>query len=151
MAEKLVFDDGKIELDVNGRGVMRFNPSDFNVYQRFMQLYKDLPGIQKEYRAVENQSEDADGMALTGALLEQTKNIDQRIKGRLAEVFGADNDFDLLLDGVNVLAQGKNGNSVIENFLAALLPYMESGIRRYRKDTARKAVEQAKMARAKRV
>lgn len=148
MPEKLIIDDGIIALDVNGRGLLRFNPSDLNVYQRFMRFYRDLPNIQAEYQAVEERGED--DVAFAEGVLDQAKEIDRKVKGRLAEVFGPVNDFDQLLDGVNVLAHGKNGKYVIENLLEALLPYMEKGIKRYRENAARAAVAQAKENRAKR-
>lgn len=148
MPEKLIIDDGVIALDVNGRGLLRFNPSDPNVYQRFMRFYRDLPGIQAEYQAVEEQGKD--NVAFAEGVLDQAKEIDRKVKGRLAEVFGPVNDFDQLLDGVNVLAYGKNGKYVIENLLEALLPYMEKGIKQYRENAARAAIAQAKEDRAKR-
>lgn len=148
MPEKLIIDDGIIALDVNGRGLLRFNPSDPNVYQRFMRFYRDLPGIQAEYQAVEEQGKD--NVAFAEGVLDQAKEIDRKVKGRLAEVFGPVNDFDQLLDGVNVLAYGKNGKYVIENLLEALLPYMEKGIKQYRENAARAAIAQAKEDRAKR-
>ena len=48
------------------------------------------------------------------------------------------------------MAMGNNGQRIITNFLNALLPYMEAGIKRHMKDSASDAVAKAKTARAKR-
>lgn len=57
--QKLVIDDGLVRLDINGNGVLKFNPSDFNVYERFYALTKELPEIEKKYAAeVENIPDD---------------------------------------------------------------------------------------------
>lgn len=140
MPEKLIFDTGVKELEVNGNGVLTFNPSDFNVYKRFMALAKELPGLEKK----------CEGAAEVDGVLSQTDEIDRIVKAKLADVFGPQNDFDKLLGGINVMAMGSNGQRIIANFLNALLPYMEAGIKQHMKDSAADAVAQAKNARAKR-
>lgn len=149
MATKLMLDDGILELDINGRGLLRFNPSDFNLYQRFCALAKDLPEIEKQYVAeVETaQSDDADTLELVGRELVHAKEIDADIKRRLSDVFGKENDFDQLLGGVNLMAFGRNGERVITNLLNALNPYLTEGINNHMKGAAAKAVAEAKAER----
>lgn len=154
MAEKLIFDDGILRLDVNGNGLLCFNPSDFNVYQRFCALVKELPKLEEQYRTeVEQIPEDAaecEIIELAGRELDRAKEIDAAIKQKLSGVFGANNDFDQLLSGVNLMAFGSNGERIITNLLNALTPYLEEGVKKHMKDAAADAVEEAKLNRAQR-
>lgn len=152
MATRLNLDDGILELDINGRGLLRFNPSDFNLYQRFCALIKAFPEIEKRYIAEveEAQIENVDTLELAGRELSRAKEIDADIKRRLADVFGPENDFDQLMGGVNLMAFGRNGERVITNLLNALTPYLTEGINSHMKDAAAKAVSEANAARAMR-
>lgn len=148
MAEKLVIDNGLLELEINNNGVLRFNASDPNVYKRFYDLAEELPKLEEKYRAeVEAQGGDT---AESGVVVGKMYEIDADIKSRLNKVFGPENDFDQLLGGVNLMAFGRNGERVITNLLSALKPYMESGAEKHMKDRAEEAVAEAKMNRAQR-
>ena len=133
--QKLVIDDGLVRLDINGNGVLKFNPSDFNVYERFYALTKELPEIEKKYAAeVESLPDDDEteqAMALAGRELTRAKEIDKEVKDKLSSAFGVGNDFDKLLGGVNIMAFGSNGERIITNLLNALLPYVENGIKKH--------------------
>lgn len=155
MAQKLSVDVGILELEINDNGVLRFNASDFNVYQRFLALVKELPEMEKEYEAAaQNGGGEADKegreMEMAGEALDKVREVDRRVKSRLSDVFGPENDFDRLLGGVNVMAFGRNGERVISNLLNALQPYMEAGIKQHMNEAAAEAVAQAKQNRAKR-
>lgn len=150
MATKLMLDDGILELDVNGRGLLRFNPSDFNLYERFCRLAKELPEIEKQYVAEVEEQGEADGLELAGRELTRAKEIDADIKRRLSDVFGKENDFDQLMGGVNLMAFGRNGERVITNLLNALTPYLTDGINSHMQGAAAKAVAEAKAERAMR-
>lgn len=149
MAEKLMFDDGVLELEINGNGVLRFNPSDQNMYRRVCNLAQELPKLQEQYEA-EVEAPEENELEQAAVALGAMHNLDQEIKRRLSEAFGAENDFDALLGGVNLMAYGKNGERVITNLLNALMPYMEDGMKQYRQDAAAAAVAQAKQNRAQR-
>ena len=146
----LQFDDGLLRLDVNGNGLLTFNPSDFNVYQRFFGLLKELPELEKRYAAeVELPAGEPGGeesLTLAGRELDRARELDREIKDKLGAVFGPGNDFDALLGGVNVMAVGNNGERVITNLLNALAPYIEEGAERHRQD----AVQAAKLNREQR-
>lgn len=149
--EKLTLDDGIIELDVNGNGLLRFNPTDPNVYQRFLAVAKELPELERRYVAeVEQAERPEDEMARAEDVLERMRAFDADVKGRLGEVFGRENDFDVLLGGVNLMAVGHNGERVVTNLLSALAPYIEEGIERYRREHAEAAVAEAVLNRAQR-
>lgn len=130
--EKLFIDDGLVRLDINGNGVLKFNPSDFNVYERFYALTKELPEIEKKYAAeVESMPDETEAMALAGRELARAREIDKEVKDKLSAAFGSGNDFDKLLGGVNIMAFGSNGERIITNLLNALLPYVENGIKKH--------------------
>ena len=68
---------------------------------------------------------------------------DEKMKGILNWVFGGENDFQQLLNGVNLLAVADNGERVVTNLFGALEPVLVEGAKRC-------ADEQAAKARAKR-
>ncbi|WP_312282011.1 hypothetical protein [Oscillibacter sp.] len=150
MTKKLALDDGIIELEINSNGILRFNPSDFNLYQRFCAFAKDIPEIEKQYRAAIEVSPEGGGdvVASARAKLDRVKEIDDKIKARLSAVFGGGNDFDILLGGVSLMACGQNGQFVITNLLKSLTPYLEEGARKHLGDAAGEAVAQAEKNRA---
>jgi len=117
--EKLTFDSG-IRSYRAGAGVLRFNPSDPNLYARFLQVLEELTALEQELSAA-----DAQGSAVLSLL----QGADGRIKERLSWVFGPGNDLDAVLGGVNLLAMGSNGQRVIANFLTALEPILAQGVR----------------------
>ena len=69
---------------------------------------------------------------------------DARVKKSLSHVFGEENDFDSILSGANVMAVASNGELVITNFLDAMVPVVEDGVKTYAKMEAQKAVQEAK-------
>lgn len=146
--EKLVLDDGILEIEVNGNGVLRFNPTDPNVYQRFLEVAKVLPELERKYVDEIEQAESE--MEQTADTLKRMSAFDAEVKERLSEVFGRENDFDALLGGVNLMAVGHNGERVVTNLLKALAPYIENGIERYRAEHAEAAVSEAGRNRAQR-
>ena len=145
----LQFDDGLLRLDINGNGILTFNPSDFNVYQRFFGLLKDLPELEKRYAAeVEQPGSEDDSFALAGRELDRARELDREIKDKLGAAFGPGNDFDALLGGVNLMAVGNNGQRVITNLLNALAPYIEEGAKRHQQEAAEAALRSRAQRRA---
>ena len=148
--QKLNFDDGLVRLAINDNGILVFNPTDFNVYERFFALWKELPALEAKYAAevetVPAGMETEQDMELTGRELVIAKEIDAEIKAKLSSVFGARNDFDKLLGGVNIMAFGSNGERVIANLLSALQPYIEDGVKTH----TERAVSAAKLNREQR-
>lgn len=147
MAKKVQFDDGLIRLDINGNGILAFNPSDFNVYQRVYALTRELPELEKQYSREVEESETE--FERVGKELDRAREIDLAVKKKLSHAFGDKNDFDVLLDGVNVMAFGGNGERIITNLLNALMPYIEEGISKIADseiETAKKNREQRRAA-----
>lgn len=149
--EKLIFDSGVKEYRVNGSGVLRFNPSDPNVYARFMDAMDKIQAVESKLVAKAKDIEQAENQEESGAaVLRLMAEADREIKTVLTQVFGGDNDFDQILGGVNLLAVAGNGERVITNLLTALQPIMVSGAERCAKQQADTAVAQAKQNRAQR-
>ena len=116
--EKLNFDSGVQTFRVGG-GVLRFNPSDPNLYARFLEAADKLTALERE---LTEQAPGGDAIALL-------QEADRRVKDLLRQVFGGDNDLDAVFAGVNLLAVGGNGERVLTNFLAALEPVLTRGAR----------------------
>lgn len=149
--EKLVFDSGVKEYRINGEGVLRFNPSDPNLYARFLDALDKVKALEQELIGKAQELEASENQEQNGAVvLRLMQDADRQIKRVLTEVFGAGNDFDQVLGGVNLLAVAGNGERVITNFLAALQPVMVAGAESYSKQQADAAVAQAKLNRAQR-
>lgn len=149
--EKLIFDTGVKEYKINGSGILRFNPSDPNVYARFLDAMEKIQTVEKKLVDKAAEIEYAGDQEQSGAaVLRMMAEADREIKEILAQVFGAGNDFDKILGGVNLLAVAGNGERVITNLLQALQPIMVSGAESCAKQQVDGAVAQAKQNRAQR-
>lgn len=141
MAQILNIDTGIKEYEINGNGLLRFNPSDPNVYNRFPALAKNMQKIAEEF-------EEKNKVASTAeARLEIMAEYDERAKKELSHVFGEENDFDKLLGGVSVLAVSSNGEYVVTNVINALMPIVKEGAERYAENMKNNAVAAAKARR----
>ena len=146
--EQLIFDSGVKEYRINDGGALRFNPSDPNLYTRFMGAMEAIKGVQSDLAAkAETLAPGADPQDRGAAVLSLMWEADRRIKEILTEVFGSGNDFDAILGGVNLLAVASNGQRVIVNLLNALQPVLVEGAERYAQQQVDAAVEQAKARR----
>lgn len=149
--EKLILDTGVKEYQINDGGVLRFNPSDPNVYTRFLDVMDKIQAVEDDLVAKAKELEKAEDQTQSGAaVLRLMAEADRETKKLLAEVFGEENDFDAILGGVNLLAVATNGERVITNFLAALQPIMVAGAENCAKQQADAAVAEAKLNRAQR-
>ena len=119
----------KIKLDTGittvalGSGMLRFHPADPNLYVRFQEAVDKLQAVETELVA---RATDADGQTVARLLAE----ADRQMKELLNWVFGPGNDFDALLDGVNLLAVAANGERVVTNLFAALEPILVDGAKK---------------------
>ena len=140
--QKLIFDSGIREYQINDNGVLRFNPSDPNVYARFFDAAEQIKGIEKELM---EKGKRIDAEKDTGeAVIRLMAEADHRTKELLSDVFGAENDFHKILGGVNLLAVANNGERVITNFINALLPVIQEGA----EQCAQKQISEAQVAAA---
>lgn len=152
--EQLIFDDGTREFQVNGGEILRFNPQDLNLYHRFFEAMGEIDRLAREYAADRQvntgETMDASGFPQEPAALTAAKEYDRKVKELLSGVFGVRNDFDKILNGVNILAIGSNGQPIITNFLDALAPIIREGAGKTAKSRAAAAVEKAQKAREQR-
>lgn len=128
--EQLIFDTGVKEYQLPG-GVLRFNPSDPNVYARFMDSTEKIRAVEQQMSAKAKILSDKNPDNMGEESLRIMRETDQKIKTILNEVFGHGNDFDELLDGVNLLAVATNGERVVTNLMNVLQPIMEEGANTY--------------------
>ena len=77
-------------------------------------------------------------------------DYDHRIKALLTEIFGGENDFDKVLEGVNLAGTGANGKRVVQNLLDALTPILQDGAAQHLQTTAANARAEADAARTAR-
>ena len=132
--EKIQFDVGQRSYRINGGGILRFNPGDPNVYARFMEAVEKLRNVEEELTQTPE-------TAQAEEILKRMSQADEKMKEILNWVFGADNDFKKLLNGVNLLAVADNGQRVVTNLFEALEPVLVEGARRCAGDLATKAKE----------
>lgn len=149
--KKIFVNSGIEEYQVNDGGVLRFNPSDPNVYARFVDSMAKIRDVENEMVAKAEEimkSEDQTGNGWE--VLRLIAEADQKIKKILNHVFGAGNDFNEILDGVNLMSVADNGERVITNFLDAVQPILLAGAEKYAKQQTDAAVAEAKQNRAQR-
>ena len=137
--EKISFDSGVRSYNINGAGVLRFNPGDPNVYARFLEAADKLEAAEATLLESAKSCPEADGAAVV-QLLQQA---DKQMKQILSWVFGQDNDFEKILGGVNLLAVADNGQRVITNLLSALEPILVEGAERCAREKVDAAVQKA--------
>ena len=127
--KKIKLDRGIEEYRLGG-GVLRFHPGDPNLYARLTQAEQKLVDIEKKLTE-QAKAEGADPIALL-------QTADGEMKQVLGWVFGPGNDFDMLLEGVNLLAVGANGERVVTNLFASLQDILEAGVERCARQAAGK-------------
>jgi len=132
--EKIQFDSGVRSYRINGGGTLRFNPSDPNLYTRFLEAVEKLQKVEEELTLQADAAQGAD-------IIQVMTTADEKMKGILNWVFGGDNDFHKLLGGVNLLAVAENGERVVTNLFTALEPVMTEGARRCAGEQLRLAKE----------
>ena len=146
--EKLVFDSGIRSYSI-GEGVLRFNPTDPNVYARFMDAVEKIQAVEDNL-VEQGRKLDAESPENGAQVVKLMAEADREVKEILSDVFGGDNDFNCILGGVNLLAVGDNGERVITNLLYALMPVLQDGAERCARQQVGVAVGKAKQNRAQR-
>lgn len=117
---------------VEGGAPLVFNPSDPNVYARYMNAMDSIKAVENEMAAKANavkvKDDSTEAQAEAGSeSLRIMAETDRRIKEILNGIFGSGNNFNDILRGVNLMGVTGNGDRVINNLLAALSPIMEAG------------------------
>lgn len=131
--KKQKLDCGLREFSLAG-GVLRCNPTDPNLYARFLEA---APAFMELERQLEQAK---------GDILPVLQRADCRLKAQLSRIFPG-NDFEELLMGINLLAVGENGQRVITNLLEMLEPVFREGAESFARAETEKALEKARMRR----
>ena len=141
--ENISFDSGIRQYRINDAGILRFNPGDPNVYARFLEAVEKIQALE------DTLVKDAEGVEDSGtAVVKLMAQADKKMKEILGWVFGPENDFEQLLEGVNLLAVAANGERVVTNLFAALEPVLVAGAEQCARDMGQAAVEKANARRA---
>lgn len=147
--EKLNVDLGIREYEIGGK-MLRINPSDPNLYDRFVQAGEQIQQMEAamiaKAKALPQEAGEENGVAAVRLM----RDTDLQVKKVLNQVFGLDNDFEEILKGVNLMAVGNNGERVITNLMNALIPVVEEGAKRLYTEKADAAVAAARANRAQR-
>lgn len=148
--QNMTIDTGMQEYLINNRAVLRFNPGDPNLYHRFFAAAPQLDALDAELTEKLKALPAEPDSARTRQGLALLNDYDRRIKALLTEIFGAENDFDKVLEGVNLAGCGANGKRVVQNLLDALTPILQDGAAQHLQSTAAAARAEADAARAAR-
>ena len=122
--EKLVFSTGMEEYPLENGSVLRFNPRDPSVLERYLTLEERINALKPQGESVAEKWADAD----------------MRCREMLEEVFPG-NDFWQILGPGNSLALCENGMSVMGNFLNAVEEILEYGVQVLMEEAIQKAKE----------
>lgn len=149
--QTLTIDTGMQEYLINNRAVLRLQPSQTPTYITGSSLQPPKldaldAELTEQLKALPAKPDDARaerGLALL-------TDYDHRIKALLTEIFGGENDFDKVLEGVNLAGTGANGKRVVQNLLDALTPILQDGAAQHLQTTAANARAEADAARAAR-
>lgn len=118
-------------------GVLHCNPNDPNLYARFLETAPELAQAEKQLLAQVRKG---------GDIPELLRQTDSRMKELLEKIFPG-NDFDRLLQGVNLLTVAQNGQRVITNLLESLEPILQEGGEAFACRETEKALKRAKARR----
>lgn len=126
--QQINFDTGIQEFKINGGGSLWFNPSDPNVYSRFMDVIEEIRKVESSMEEkIRASAEESTGVDMT-KLMEE---VDQEVKRILSYAFGERNDFNEIFSGVNIMSVATNGEMVLTNFLNAMRPVIVKGARSF--------------------
>lgn len=117
---------------VEGGAPLIFNPSDQNVYARYVDAMDEIKAVEREMsakaKAVTAKDDSEEERAKAGAeSLLIMRETDTKMKQILNGVFGRNNDFDEILCCVNLMAVTPDGDRVIVKVIDALTPIMHDG------------------------
>lgn len=128
--EILNLDLGIREYRLTEKGVLRFNPSDPNVFNRFLDAENQIRAVESEMAAkAKSVPVSAENAGETAIRI--MHEADSKIKDILNGIFGHGNDFHTILDDVNLMAVGNNDQRIINNLLDVLSPIMEQGAKSF--------------------
>lgn len=123
----LKFDDGIVNLDINGTGrILSFNPTDTKLYEGFYSLMQDTPQKLNKIsvEAEKIKSKNLDEKAKAAEELKVYSEIDKVLREAFDNIFG-EGQSDIMFGSQSVCSYGSNGDPIFVNGLMALFPYFE--------------------------
>lgn len=147
--EIITFDNGIKTYKINDGGELQFNPSDPNLYARFLDAVDKIQNVEKDMHEKAKALPEGEDTANGAALVRILADGDQQIKELLNGVFGGKNDFDKIVEGVNLLGVAGNGERVVVNLINALTPILMEGAKNCVDGKVAKAKENRAQRRAK--
>jgi hypothetical protein len=127
--KNITLDTGVEEFSFAGGGVLRFNPSDPNLYCRFLEAEEKLKALETQLQDMAKQQPEHAPVALS-------READKKAKALLGWVFGTENDFDKVLNGVSLFAMAGNGQRVVTNLFNTLEAILTEGAARFAAEKA---------------
>ena len=144
--EQIRFDSGMKKFRINGNGVLEFNPRDPNLFARFLDATDKIRDIEQ---SLTQQASKILPETAGEETLRLMADADKKMKDLLGEIFGRNNDFHAILQGVNLLAVAENGERVVTNLFSALEPILLEGSKVCTGEAKAQAVEKARTRRSK--
>lgn len=120
MAE-ITFSTGVVEMSVNGKRTIRFNPSDIGFMDTLYALMAKVESIENDsQKKRENQSDPA-------KIFDSFRASDKKMRDAVDAVFG-DGFCDDVFSGVRLVAL-VDGLTVLENFIFAVIDQMDESVK----------------------
>lgn len=118
---EITFSTGVIEVPVNGKRNIRFNPSDIGFLDTLYSMVAKVEEIEKEDKKKRNKTEDP------AKIFEYYRSSDKRMKDVVDSVFGT-GFCDDVFEGVRLVAMA-DGLMVIEAFAFSVIDQMDESVR----------------------
>lgn len=120
MAE-IYFSTGVVEMSVNGKRTIKFNPSDVGFIETLYSLMAKVEEIETESQKKREKTDDP------AKVFDYFRASDKRMREAVDAVFG-ENFCDDVFDGVRLVALA-DGLTVMENFVFAVIDQMDESVR----------------------
>lgn len=120
MAE-ITFQTGVVEMSVNGKRAIKFNPADVGFIETLYSLMAKIEKIEKENDGKREAAKEP------SKIFDLYRNSDKKMREAVDSVFG-DGFCDDVFDGVRLVAMA-DGLTVLENFVFAVLDQMDESVR----------------------
>lgn len=120
MAE-INFSTGVIEMPVNGKRTIKFNPADVGFLETIYSLMAKVDGIETESKKKREKTDDP------AKVFDYFRSSDKRMREAVDAVFG-EKFCDDVFDGVRLVALS-DGLTVLENFIFAVIDQMDESVR----------------------
>lgn len=120
MAE-INFSTGVVEMSVNGKRTIKFNPADVGFIETLYSLMAKVEEIETESQKKREKTDDP------AKVFDYFRSSDKRMREAVDAVFG-ESFCDDVFDGVRLVALA-DGLTVLENFVFAVIDQMDESVR----------------------